>query len=154
MGITPARVHIEIRDRKVELEHKAYWANRFLNFDAKAAGEKRLLQLNELEEFRLAAFENVKIYKEKAKRWHDRKISSKVFEPGQKVLLFNLRLKLFHRKLKSCWTGPFVITSISPYGHIKLQGKDLDARFIVNGQSLKHYLRGDFEPEGLTLLLR
>ncbi|XP_052117660.1 uncharacterized protein LOC110281509, partial [Arachis duranensis] len=36
------------------------------------AGEKRLLQLNELEEFRLSAFKNAKIYKEKAKKWHDK----------------------------------------------------------------------------------
>ena len=49
----------------VELEHKAYWVTRFLNFDAKLAGEKRLLQLNELEEFRFTAFENAKLYKEK-----------------------------------------------------------------------------------------
>ncbi|XP_057719800.1 uncharacterized protein LOC130934229 [Arachis stenosperma] len=52
----------------VKLEHKAYWATRFLNLDAKAAGEKWLLQLNELYEFHLAAFENAKIYKEKEKR--------------------------------------------------------------------------------------
>ena len=51
----------------VELEHKAYWATRFLNLDAKLAGEKRLLQLNELEEFRLNAFENEKFTKRKQK---------------------------------------------------------------------------------------
>ena len=75
-----------------------------------------MLQLNELEEFRLNAFENAKIYREKVKRWHDKKLSSRVFEPGQKVLLFNSRLKLFPGKLKSRWRGPYVITSVSPYG--------------------------------------
>lgn len=33
----------------------------------KAADEKRMLQLNELEEFRLQAYENSKMYKEKVK---------------------------------------------------------------------------------------
>ncbi|XP_021714892.1 uncharacterized protein LOC110682857 [Chenopodium quinoa] len=39
----------------VELEYKAYWAIKELNLDAKLAGEKRLLQLNQLDEFRLMA---------------------------------------------------------------------------------------------------
>ncbi|XP_015960068.1 uncharacterized protein LOC107483968 [Arachis duranensis] len=137
----------------VELEHKAYWANRFLKLDAKAAGEKRLLQLKDLDEFRLDAFENAKIYKKKAKRWHNRKIASKVFEPGQKVLLFNSRLRLFPGKLKSRWKGPYVITRVSPYEHIELQGKDPQNGFTVNRQRIKHYLEGDIEPGGSTLLL-
>ena len=116
----------------VELEHKAYWATRFLNMDAKLVGKKRLLQLNELEEFRLNAFENAKIYKEKAKKWHDKKLSSRVFEPGQKVLLFNSRLKLFPGKLKSQWRGPYVITSVSPYGYVELQDNESNKKFIVH----------------------
>ena len=35
--------------------------------DSKMAGEKRMLQLSELEEFRNEAYENEKIYKEKTK---------------------------------------------------------------------------------------
>ncbi|XP_070020654.1 uncharacterized protein [Nicotiana sylvestris] len=35
----------------VELEHKAYWEIKKLNMDGNLAGEKRLLQLNKLEEF-------------------------------------------------------------------------------------------------------
>ncbi|XP_016195043.1 uncharacterized protein LOC107636017 [Arachis ipaensis] len=115
----------------VELEHRAYWATRFLNLDAKAIGEKRLLQLNQLDEFQQAAFENAKIYKERAKKWHDRKISSRVFEHGQKVLLFNSKLKLFIGKLKSRWTGPYVITDVSPYGRIELQNRHSDERFTL-----------------------
>ncbi|KAL5541121.1 hypothetical protein UlMin_043407 [Ulmus minor] len=63
--------------------------------------EKRLLQMNEMEEFRNNAYENAKIYKEKTKKWHDRHIQKRDFEEGQQVLLFNSRLKLFLGKLRS-----------------------------------------------------
>ena len=137
----------------VELEHKAYWATRFLNFDAKLAGEKRLLQLNELEEFRFTTFENAKLCKEKSKKWHDRKLSSRIFEPGQKVLLFNSRLRLFPGKLKSRWRGPYVITSVSPYGYVELQDIDSNKKFVVNGQRIKHNLEGNIEQECSRLKL-
>ena len=57
--------------------------------DSKMAGEKRMLQLIELEELRNEAYENAKIYKEKMKAWHDKHIVRKEFEVGQRVLLFN-----------------------------------------------------------------
>ena len=76
----------------IELEHKACWAIKLLNFDMQMAGEKRLLQLNEMKEFCNNAYENTKIYKEKTKRWHDKNIMRRKFEKGQKVLLFNSRL--------------------------------------------------------------
>ena len=38
------------------------------NFDMQTAGEKRLLQLNEMEEFHNNGYENAKIYKERTKR--------------------------------------------------------------------------------------
>ena len=48
-----------------------------------AAGEKRLLQLNEMDEFRNDAYENAKIYKERTKKWHDKQILRREFAPGQ-----------------------------------------------------------------------
>lgn len=39
----------------VELEYRACWAIKKLNFDLKLVGEKWLLQLNELDEFQLEA---------------------------------------------------------------------------------------------------
>ena len=85
----------------VELEHKAYWAVKALNYDFKLAGEKRLLQLNELDEIRRESFENARIFKEMTKVWHDKNIMRREFKEGQNVLLFNSRFKLFPRKLKS-----------------------------------------------------
>ena len=72
-----------------------------LNIDNKIVGEKQMLQFRELDEFRNEAYENARIYKEKTKAWHDKHITRKEFEAGQRVLLFNSRLKLFSGKLKS-----------------------------------------------------
>ena len=83
----------------VEIEHNAYWAIKMINIDLHLVGGRRLLKLNELEEHRLRAYENAKIYKEKVKYWHDKHLVSKQFEVGQKVLLYNLRLRLFPEKL-------------------------------------------------------
>ena len=79
----------------MELKRKAYWALKFLNFDMQFAGERRLLQLNELKEFRNEAYKNAKMYKERTKSWHDKHIFRREFKIGQNVLLYNFRLKLF-----------------------------------------------------------
>ena len=63
----------------VELEQKAAWAIKLLNFDIKPAAERRLMQLNELDEIRHLAYESSKIYKEKTKAYHDKKIISRRF---------------------------------------------------------------------------
>ncbi|XP_059292621.1 uncharacterized protein LOC132046093 [Lycium ferocissimum] len=108
----------------VELEHKAYWTIKKVNLDMSLAGEKRLLQLHKLDEFRLGAYENAKLYKEKTKRWHDKHIQHREFPPGQKVPLFNSRLRLFPGKLKSRWSGLFVITRITSHGAVEIQTMD------------------------------
>ena len=73
----------------IELEYKAYWAMKQLNVDLQVAGEKRILQLNEMDEFCNESYENAKIYKERTKAGHDKNIVRKEFVPGQQVSLFN-----------------------------------------------------------------
>ncbi|XP_062103296.1 uncharacterized protein LOC133814340 [Humulus lupulus] len=128
----------------VELEHRAFWAVKKLNVDLFMAGQNRLMELNELEEFRNEAYENAKIYKEKSKAFHDKRILRKDFQPGDKVLLFNSRLKLFPGKLKSRWSGPYTVVFSLPYGAVKVHSEKT-GDFKVNGQRLKHYLEGPVE---------
>ncbi|KAL4295248.1 hypothetical protein GQ457_12G017040 [Hibiscus cannabinus] len=80
------------------------------------------------------------IYKEKIKRWHDKKILPRQYLPGQKVLLFNSWLKLFPGKLKSRWLGPFEITEASLNGAITIKLSKDGHEFKFNGQRLKPYL--------------
>ena len=115
------------------------WEIRNLNFNLKEASEKRLLQLNELEEMRNDSYENAKIYREKTKRWHDKHLLRKEFKVGDKVLIFNSRLKLFPSKLRLRRSEPVTVTSITPYGIIGVQTENR-SEFKVNGQRLKHYL--------------
>ena len=79
----------------MELESKAFWPIKKINFDLKDSREAWLLKLNELEEFRSEAYENALLSKERIKKWHDSQILRREFILGQLVLIFNSRLKLF-----------------------------------------------------------
>nr|GEY18690.1 reverse transcriptase domain-containing protein [Tanacetum cinerariifolium] len=123
----------------IELEHKAYWSLKHANFDLQTVGDHKKVQLNELCD---QAYENSLIYKEKTKRLHDLKIKDPVFNVGDRVLLFNSRLKIFSSKLKSRWSGPFTISHVFPYGTVELSQPD-GPNFKVNGHRLKHYFGED-----------
>ncbi|XP_062114354.1 uncharacterized protein LOC133825427 [Humulus lupulus] len=117
----------------VELEHKDYWEMRELNMDATAARYHRSLEFNDMAEFCNEANENAKIYKERTKVWHDKNLVCKELQPGQHVLSFNSRLKLFLGKLKSRWPGPYTVVNIFPYGVVELKDK-YSKTFKVNCQ--------------------
>ncbi|XP_052727698.1 uncharacterized protein LOC128194999 [Vigna angularis] len=118
----------------VEIEHKALWALKFLNFDPYETQNKRRRQMLELEEMR--------------------KLIKKVFNPGQQVLLFNSRLKLFPGKLKSNWSGSFIVKGVYPHGAIDLVDpvtSDPQRSWVVKCQRLKHDLR---EVERLSTVMK
>ncbi|GJT29010.1 reverse transcriptase domain-containing protein [Tanacetum coccineum] len=140
IGTTPYRLlYGKTCHLSFKIEHRAYWALRSCNLDLKLAGEKRFLQLHELDELRLQAFENYELYKARTKAYHDKKLRvRKEFKAGDKVLLYNSKYKFKALKLISKWCGPFIVKHSYPSGYIKLYDKH-GGSFIVNGHRVKLY---------------
>jgi hypothetical protein len=76
--------------------------------------EQKKIQIAELEEWRKKAYHSAKLYKERIKSWHDKRVKTKQFKPGDKGLLFNSCVHLFgHGKLRSKWEGPYLVLHAS-----------------------------------------
>jgi hypothetical protein len=124
----------------VELEHKAYWAIKAFNLKLDDASQLHKLQINKLEKIRNDAYENSKIHKARIKAFHDKRILRKTFDVGQKVLLYNSRLHLFLRKLRSRWSCPFIVKHVYPYGAFDIKNPKNDNVFKVNGHCFESLL--------------
>ncbi|GJR13812.1 reverse transcriptase domain-containing protein [Tanacetum coccineum] len=106
IGCTPYKlVYRKACHLPIELKHQAYWALKWTNFDLKTTGDHRKVQLNELNKLRDQTYKNSLIYKKKTKRIHDAKIKNHEFHIGDRVLLFNSRLKMIARILKALVLG-------------------------------------------------
>ncbi|CAM8922840.1 unnamed protein product [Rhodiola kirilowii] len=146
IGMSPFRlVYGKTYHLPVELEYKALWAIRELNMNMKAAGEKRILQLHELYEIRLDSYENARIYKERTKKWHDKRIMRREFNEGERVLLYNSRLRLFPGKLRTKWSGPYNVERAHPDGHVEISVKGGKTMVVKHYHVLKHLA----SPEGI-----
>jgi len=58
---------------------------------------------------------------------------------GKNVLLYNSRLHLFPGKLRSRWSGPFIVKHVYLYGAFDIKNPKNDNVFKVNGHRLKAY---------------
>ncbi|GJZ46871.1 hypothetical protein Tco_0600703 [Tanacetum coccineum] len=111
--------------------------------DLTTAAKNRFMELNELMELRDGAYENTRIYKERTKKWHDSRLRrDKDFKNGEKVLLFKSHLKLHLGKLKSKWTGPFIVKTMYPYGVVEITDNDGSSFKVNRHRNNTAYLRG------------
>ncbi|XP_048235678.1 uncharacterized protein LOC125371189 [Ricinus communis] len=103
------------------------------------SGKERQWQLSELDEWRQQAYENSSTYKARTKKWHDQRIREpKEFQVGDRVLLYNSRLRLLPGSCCTRWSGPFRIGQVFPYGVVELHHPE-KGNFKVNGHRLKRY---------------
>ena len=99
MGMSPYKmVYGKAYHLPLKLERKSYWAIKELNYEFKLAAEKRLFDISSLDEWRTQAYENAKLFKEKVKRWHAKRIQKREFNVGDHVLQYNSRLRFFCKK--------------------------------------------------------
>ncbi|XP_058778263.1 uncharacterized protein LOC131652428 [Vicia villosa] len=76
-------------------------------------------------------------HKDKDKANHEGKTHHKNFKVGQMVLVCNSRLKVFSRKLKSKWSGPFVVKEVRNYGSIMVEDPKTQESWTVKERRLK-----------------
>ena len=86
------------------------------------------------------AYENAKLYKERTKAYHDRQLIRKEFHVGQKVLIYNSRLKLFPGN----GFGPCVVTKVFPHGALEVHSSENIQTFTMNGHRVKPYIKVSF----------
>ena len=130
----------------LELEHRAYWASKKLNLSLDQAGKERLLQLEELQELWNESYQNGEICKAKNKAFHDKHINRKTFYVHDKVWLYNSHLKLFPRKLRSRWDGPYEILEVFENRLVLILDPETENSLKVNGHRLKPYIGEEGPP--------
>ena len=74
------------------------------------------------------------------KKENEQKSAKQEFMVGDLVLLDSSGSPCLPGKLKSKWTGPYLVTQLFPHGAVELETKE-GVRFKVNRQRIRIYFR-------------
>eukprot|EP00253_Pinus_taeda_P018140 PITA_18140 len=122
---------------------EALWAYRTtwrIGLDLSEAQINRLQQVNELDEIRLSALQNIALIQQQRAKWHDALIKNKVFHEGDWALLYDSRFQDFPGKLQTRWLGPYEIQKVHDNGTLTLITIDGSGyAFKVNGRRVRLY---------------
>ena len=77
-------------------------------------------------------------HKGKMKKGTEQKIAKQEFMVGDLVLVDSSGVPCLPGKLKSKWTGPYLITQVFPHGEVELKAKE-GVRFKRNRDRIKLY---------------
>ena len=77
-------------------------------------------------------------HKEKLKKENEQKSAKQEFRVGDLVLVDSSGSPCLPVKLKSKWTGPYLITQLFPHGEVELKTKE-GVQFKVNTERIKLY---------------
>ena len=78
-------------------------------------------------------------HKEKMKKEIEQKNAKQEFMVGDLVLVDSSGVPCLPDKLKSKWTGPYLITQVFPHGAVELKAKE-GVRFKINRKRIKLYI--------------
>ena len=102
--------------------------------------QKIFLQLIQLEEDWFVIGYNRNVNKERKKAWNDRHIKYTQFKIGDLVLLYDNKFLKHLGKIRTHWSGPYVVEYVTDGGAIKLQMLDgTPLEKLVNGSWIKTY---------------
>ena len=126
----------------IEFQIKTFKTIIQLGLDLSEAQQQRLLQLNELDEFRRDVVQQNILIQQQRKRWHDKSIQKKQFQLGDWVLLYDSRFKIFKGKFHTRWMGRYEEIQVFENGAVEVKTIDgQNSIFLVNGHRLKKYFQ-------------
>ncbi|XP_059076688.1 uncharacterized protein LOC131875962 [Cryptomeria japonica] len=124
----------------IEFENKTLCTATKLGNELSEAQKERILQLNQLDELRKFALQNIILIQQHCMKWHDKYIKTKPFHSSDWALLYDSKYKDNLNKLQTQWLGPYEIEQVFANGVVKLATIE-NARFklLVNGHRLHLY---------------